>query len=65
MKIIRISNYDHEDERGNQRVVASNITIGKEARIMAAALNAAVGIHSEDYFDVVDDDYALHPDYAP
>ncbi len=65
MKIVRTSNYDHEDNRGDQRVVAENIKHEREANVMCEALNAFVGEHSDDYFVVKPDDYILRPDWEP
>lgn len=59
MKIIRVSNYDYEDHRGNQRVVAEGITDEREARVMAEALQHDPKRDGEDWFMVVPDDHKL------
>lgn len=63
MKIIRKSNYDHEDWRGDQYVVADNIQRERQAKIMCEALNEHG--YDEDYFMVVPDDYVLTPKWKP
>jgi hypothetical protein len=65
MQIIRKSNFDHEDWRGNQRVVASGIIHSREAMVMCDALNRASGPHGEDFYETVPDDYKLPPPWEP
>jgi len=65
MKIIRRSNWSHEDWRGDERVVAAQIANAREAKIMGDALNAYAGEHSDDHFHVMPDDYVLKPDWKP
>ncbi len=64
-KIIRVSNFDHEDWRGNQRVVAERIALRREADLLCAALNAAEHENSDDAFEVVPQEQALREDWQP
>lgn len=64
MKIIRKSNYDHEDWRGDQYFVAQRLCT-KDAEAVAELLNQLAGEHSDNFFVVVPDDYVLPPDWAP
>lgn len=64
MRVIRKSNYDHEDWRGDQWFVTVPLTKGW-ADAVAKALNVAEGEHSDNYFDVVPDDYILPEDWEP
>ena len=43
MKIIHRSNFNYEDHRGDERLVAAQIAVVIEADIICAALNAAAG----------------------
>jgi hypothetical protein len=63
-RVVRISNYDHEDWRGNQWFVTVPLTSGW-AESITKALNAAEHDHSDNYFRVVPDSYVLPPDWEP
>lgn len=65
MKIIRKSNYDHEDYRGDQFVVAEKLKSDFYAKLICKLLNEHSGEHSEDFFEVVPDDHILQPDWEP
>lgn len=65
MKIIRRSNFDCEDHRGDERLVAAQIASEVEAAIMCAVLNTAEGEFGESCFHVKPDDYVLKPDWQP
>jgi hypothetical protein len=75
MKIVRKSNFDHEDHRGNQhfveivhRTATSAVTVPmskRDAEAIAKCLNDLAGRHNDDFYDVVNDDYALPPDWEP
>ena len=64
MKIIRKSNFDHEDWRGDQHFVAQRLT-AQQAEAVAKALNDLEHESSDDYYKVVADDYALPPEWQP
>lgn len=64
MKIVRKSNFDHEDYRGNQWFVAQRLSAREAARV-ASVLNDLNGQHGDDFFEVVSDDYILPPDWTP
>ena len=63
-KIIRKSNFDHEDHRGNQYFVAQGLS-KKQAEAVAKTLNDLEHQNSDDFYAVVDDAYDLPPDWAP
>jgi hypothetical protein len=63
--IIRKSNFDHEDWRGDQWFAARGIPSERMALIMCAVLNQDEGEHSEDYFEVVDGNYVLPAPWEP
>ena len=64
-KIVRKSNFDYEDWRGDQYFVAENIKHERQAKIMAEALNDDSGDHGDDFFEVVPHDYVLPPEWEP
>lgn len=64
MKIIRKSNFDHEDHRGDQYFVAQRLS-RRQAEAVAKALNDLEHEHSDDFYDVVSDDYVLPPEWQP
>jgi hypothetical protein len=64
MKIIRRSNYNHEDHRGNQHFVAQRLVV-RDAQKVADLLNELAGPRSDDFYCVVADDYVLPPDWEP
>lgn len=64
MKVIRKSNHDHEDWRGDQHFVAQRLTT-KQAQAVAKALNDLEHEHSDDYYAEVSDDYVLPPEWKP
>lgn len=63
-KVIRKSNFDYDDHRGNQYIVAQRVT-GRQAQAIADALNELEGEHSDDFYETVADDYVLPPDWEP
>lgn len=62
--IIRKSNFDHEDWRGDEYFVAKDL-IDYFAKRVSELLNEAEGPNSNDYFKVVPDDYVLPPKWEP
>ncbi len=64
MKVVRKSNFDREDWRGNQYFVAQRVSAGS-AQLIADLLNKVGGPHSEDFYVAVSDDYVLPPDWEP
>lgn len=64
-KIIRKSNFNHEDYRGNQYPVAELIRSSYLATVMCDALNAHGGPYSEDFYEVVSQSHVLPPDWEP
>lgn len=65
MKIVRVSNFDYDDHRGDQYVVAEGIANKHHASVMCEALNEANGSRGPDWFQVVPDDYVLPPKWEP
>lgn len=65
MKIVRKSNWDHDDYRGNQWFVAENIKDAHLGQIMVEALNEAGGDEDDDFYQIVEDDFKLRPDWQP
>lgn len=63
--IVRRSNYNHEDWRGDEFYVAQKIPMQSQADTMCAALNGALNPYSEDWFTVVDSNYLLPPKWEP
>lgn len=63
-KVVRKSNFDYEDWRGNQYFVAQRVT-DRQAQAIADALNELEGDHSDDFYETVADDYVLPPDWEP
>lgn len=63
-RVIRVSNFNHEDYRGDQYFVAQNVS-EYQAEAIAEALNSLENEHSDDFFRVVPDDYVLPPDWEP
>jgi len=64
MKIIRKSNFDHEDHRGDQHVVAQRLSV-RQAEAVARALNDLEHENSDDFYQAVSDDYVLPPAWGP
>ena len=64
MKVIRVSNFDYEDERGNQRVIATGLE-PEVAEVVANRLNGVQGENSDDFYVTRPDDYVLPPDWEP
>lgn len=64
MKIVRKSNFDHEDYRGDQWFVAQRLT-KQQADLVAETLNNLEHQSSDDYYKVVSDDYVLPPEWRP
>lgn len=62
-KIIRRSNFDHEDHRGDQYFVAQRLSL-PQAEAVANLLNDQ-DRHSDDFYVVVADDYVLPPSWKP
>lgn len=63
--IVRKSNFDYEDWRGDQYFVAQGIPTKSQAEIMCEALNDAEHEGSDDWFVVVDSRYILPPKWEP
>lgn len=63
--IVRKSNFNHEDWRGDQYFVAQGIPTKVQADIMAEALNDNEHEHSDDWFVVVDSRYTMPPKWEP
>jgi hypothetical protein len=63
-KVIRKSNFDHEDSRGDQYFVAQQLN-DRQAKAVEEALNALEHEHSDDYYRAVPNDYVLPPDWEP
>lgn len=61
MKIIRKSNFNYEDNRGNQYFVAQKLS-ARVAEQVAELLNGLDGPYSDDFYLVVPDDYILDLD---
>jgi hypothetical protein len=64
MRVIRRSNYAHEDWRGDQYFVTCRLS-ERRAAAVAKALNDLEDLRSDDIFVVVPDDYDLPPDWQP
>lgn len=65
MKVVRKSNFNHEDHRGDQYFVAQKIGL-RQAEAVAKALNDLEDHrYSDDFYEVVLDDYVLPPDWEP
>ncbi len=64
MKVIRKSNFNHEDHRGNQYFVAQHIG-ERGAKAVADLLNELSGPNNDDYYVAVADNYVLPPDFEP
>lgn len=64
MKIIRKSNFDHDDHRGDQHFVAQRLS-KQQANAVAETLNNLEHQSSDDYYKVVPDDYVLPPEWRP
>lgn len=63
-KVVRKSNFDHEDWRGNQYFVAQQVD-RHQAQAIADLLNEREGPNSDDFYTVVPDDYVLPKDWEP
>jgi hypothetical protein len=59
MKVIRVSNYDHEDWRGDQVMVAGPGLSQEEAEAVCGRCCDDPGRSEEDWYRVVQDDYVL------
>jgi hypothetical protein len=64
MRIIRKSNFDHEDHRGGQYFVAQRLS-AHQAEAVVKALNDLEHESSDDYYEVVSEDYVLPPEWQP
>lgn len=64
MKIIRKSNFDHEDHRGDQHFVAQRLS-KQQADLVVETLNNLEHESSDDFYKVVGDDYVLPPEWQP
>lgn len=60
MKVIRVSNYDHEDSRGDQWVVAGPGLSRDEADAVCARLCKDPKRSDEDYYRSVPDNHELY-----
>jgi len=58
MKVIRVSNHDHEDYRSDQYVVWDGLG-PEEAAKLADDMNRDPGRREDDWYRVVEDDYVL------
>jgi len=66
MKVVRTSNFDREDSRGDQYVVPGTEGMGYEnAGSLAVWLNERAGSRSEDFFVPKPDEYVLPPHWEP
>lgn len=64
MKVVRKSNFNHEDHRGDQYFVAQRLT-SEQAILIADVLNALEHTNSDNFYDVVPDDYVLPLEWQP
>lgn len=64
MKVLRKSNFNYEDHRGDQYFVSQRIG-ERAAKAIADLLNELRGPHGDDYYVVVADDYVLRRDWEP
>ena len=64
MKVIRVSNYDHEDWRGDQYVVAGPGLSPEQAEVECELRCGDRRRSGEDWYRVVPDDYKLFK-FAP
>lgn len=64
MRVIRKSNFDHEDHRSDQYFVAQRLSDG-QAEAVARVLNEMEHRSSDDFYEVVADDYVLPPEWRP
>jgi hypothetical protein len=60
VKVIRVSNYDHEDHRGNQRLVAGPGLSVEEAESACKFMCDDPNRSDEDWFRVVADNHVLY-----
>ena len=59
MKVIRTSNHDHEDSRGEEYVVHADLS-AEEAEHLAAVMNEDPRRSREDFFRAVPDNHVLY-----
>lgn len=64
MRVVRKSNYDHEDWRGDQYFITYALA-ERRATAVAKTLNDLEEPQSDDIFVVVPDDYVLPPHWQP
>ncbi len=64
MKVLRVSNFDHEDYRGNQWFVAQRLS-KRQAEAVTRVLNEMEGEEGENFFLVVTDDHKPREDWEP
>jgi hypothetical protein len=64
MKIIRKSNFDHDDHLGDQYFVAQRLS-KQQADLVVETLNNLEYQNSDDYYKAVGDDYVLPPEWQP
>ena len=64
MKVIRKSNLNHEDHRGDQYFVAQRLS-KQQAAAVENTLNSLEHENSDDFYKMVHDDYVVPPDWAP
>lgn len=65
MKIVRKSNFDHEDHRGDEWFVAQKLTSKQAHKVAELLQDLSGGDEAEDFFVVVEDDYQLKPEWQP
>lgn len=59
MKVIRVSSYDHEDHRGNEREVSPRGLLQEEADARCRNLQKDPQRSDEDWYRVVPDEHVL------
>lgn len=59
MKIIRKTIHQREATKAEEHLVAANIHSKFLGKIMCDSLNSFAGEYSEDYYEIVDDEYLL------
>lgn len=64
MKVVRKSNWNHEDYRADQYFVAQHLC-KQDAQAVADLLNERGGPYDDNYYDVVEDSYVLPKDWEP
>jgi hypothetical protein len=63
-RVVRRSNFDHEDERGNEHFVCESSSMGN-AELVCCALNFTTPRRADNFYIVVGADYQLRPDWTP